>query len=91
MQCRGNRPYPSGRYRKVSQPKPPNTDNAPRIRGRKVDLIVTAAAFNDTNLPCRDSNFRIGDHPPITQRESNKSRRIDKMLATITNPFGPSA
>jgi purine-nucleoside phosphorylase len=33
----------------------------------------------------------IPDHPTRTQRESNKGRRIDKMLATITNPFGPSA
>ena len=26
-----------------------------------------------------------------TQRESNKSRRVGKTLAKITNPFGPSA
>jgi len=32
----------------------------------------------------------MGDHPPRTQR-ANKSRRIDKMLAAITNPFGPFA
>jgi hypothetical protein len=38
-----------------------------------------------------DSNFRIGDHPTRTERENNKSRRIGKMLAMITNPFGPSA
>jgi hypothetical protein len=30
-----------------------------------------------------DSNFRIGDHPTRTERESNESRPIGKMLATI--------
>jgi len=33
----------------------------------------------------------ISESPTRTQRESNKSRRIGKMLATFTNPFGPSA
>jgi hypothetical protein len=42
-------------------------------------------------LCCGDGNFRIGDHPAGTQRESNKSCRVGKMLAAITNPFGPSA
>src|SRR5882724_10966954 len=37
---KGNRRLPSGGYKKVSQPKPPSTDNTPRIRGRKVDLIM---------------------------------------------------
>jgi hypothetical protein len=40
---------------------------------------------------CGDTNFRIGEYPTRTQRESNKSRRIGEMLATITNPFGASA
>jgi hypothetical protein len=35
--------------------------------------------------------FGVADHPTRTQRESNKSRCIGKMLATVTNPFGPSA
>ena len=35
--------------------------------------------------------LRIADDMTRTQRESNKSLRIGKMLATITNPFGPSA
>src|SRR3954468_18468155 len=35
---KGKRRPPSGGYRKVSQPKPPSTDNIPRMRGRKVDF-----------------------------------------------------
>ena len=38
-----------------------------------------------------EDSFRMADHPTRTQGDSNKSRRIGKMLATITNPFGPSA
>lgn len=38
-----------------------------------------------------DEILRVADHLTRTQREINRSRRIGKMLATITNPFGPSA
>src|SRR6476469_8506329 len=40
MEVRGNIRPPSGGYKKVSQPKPPTTDIAPRARGRKLDLIM---------------------------------------------------
>jgi hypothetical protein len=42
------------------------------------------------NQACGSAAWAIADHPTRTQRESNKSTRIG-MLATITNPFGPSA
>jgi hypothetical protein len=37
------------------------------------------------------NNFRVAGHPTRIQLVNNKSRRIGKMLATITNPFGPCA
>jgi hypothetical protein len=42
-------------------------------------------------LPIFPDSLRIANDPTRTQRESNKIRRIGKMLPTITNPFGPSA
>ncbi len=71
---------------------------------RKPSLVLEVAgllewlvseAFIDSTRDCQrlvgDSDFRIRDHPTRTQRESNRSRHIGEMLATITNPFGSSA
>jgi len=56
----------------------------PKLTKREVLLEVDPSGW------LLGGNCRVGDHPTRTQRESNKSRRIIKMLATITNPFGPS-
>jgi hypothetical protein len=68
-----------------------NVNNAPRAAYVRIADDPEKSAITHDMLCCGDSDFRIGDHPTRTQRDSDKSRRICKMLATITNPFGPSA